>query len=204
MKQQNVLLAGALSLLLLCGNTAAATEPTASSKKQEVEETFFEETFGRLDYSKAASVNLKNYSGYDMKSPVTYTYTGKRKQIEMKFQEERFPENFYYLTFSPHNGEASANKSLRIAGIESSQHKDLLLRFDFAAGSKEMTIDQLTLLCNGVEVPLPTQTVKNRDRFEPVAVPIPNGTTEIELLVNQATVSYLRIDNIAISGITTK
>lgn len=163
---------------------------------QYVIKEFFSETFG----TGTANVKLDEYDGFDMQSPVAYSNGAVR--LDLQIQSDRFPDNVYFLTMQQHNGTAASDKAFIIDNIPSKGYHDMVLSYDYAAGNLEMMFSDVTLKCNGVEVALPSQKIKNRDRFEGVTVSIPYGTTKIEFVQDKATLSYMRLDNIKIKGKT--
>ncbi|NDV82125.1 fimbrillin family protein [Bacteroides sp. 51] len=176
------------------------TKPTGEGggEIEYVTKEFFAETFG----TGAANIKLDEYTGFDMSSPVVYSNGVVR--LDLQLQPDRFPDNGYFLTMLQHNGTPASEKTLIIDNIPSEGYQDMVLSYDYAAGNVDMKFGDLTLKCNGVEVALPDQKIKNRDRFEGVNVNIPQGTTKIEFVQDRATLSYLRLDNIKIKGKTAK
>jgi len=182
----------------LFGNVLSMTNVIAQVGGAEVSAEpveFFLETFGT---GETTPVKLDEYTGFDMQSPVTYSNGTVR--LELQIQLDRFPDNVYFLTMLTHNGTAANDKMFVIENIQSQGYEDLVLSYDYAAGNVEMKFSDITLKCNGVEVPLADQLIKNRDRFEPVTVNIPDGTTKLEFIQDRTTLSYLRLDNIKITG----
>lgn len=181
--------------IIIPPNGGGETEPDV----EYVEKECFAESFGKpADTENPTDEALSTYAGFDMKSPVSYTEQG--PGLLLKTIYSRFPDNHYFLTIDAHKGNAEQNKTCTISGIESKGYKEMMLSFDFAAGNAEMTFNDVKIVCNGVEVPLPAQGVKNRDRFETVSISIPDETNQIDFVVKEATKSYMRIDNIIIKG----
>lgn len=166
-----------------------------------VEKTCLNESFGE-GTAEDSDLDLAGYMGYDMKAPVVYSYSETGGILLKDFDKGRFDGHGFFLHFDTHDGTSEKDKSFTISGIESEGCENMTLSFDFAASPLGITFSELTLLCNGVEVPLPNQAIANRDRFEPLSISIPNGTTQLEFRQNKAT-GYMRIDNVKIVGTTT-
>jgi len=194
-----VLIQGDLVQGATYGGAVVVSKVTAQEGGAEVQyvtKEFFSETFG----TGTANVKLDEYTGFDMQSPVAYSNGAVR--LDLQIQLDRFPDNVYFLTLQAHNGTSANDKAFIIDNISSKGYHDMVLSYDFAAGNMDMMLSDITLKCNGVEVTLPDQKIKNRDRFEGVTVNIPYGTTKIEFIQDKATLSYMRLDNIKIKGKT--
>lgn len=164
-----------------------------------VTEFLFDETFGVPAAGEENSrPQLDAYTGYDMKSPVVYNVL-EAKGTTLRFTDN-FPDNGFYIWMPK-----DAVMDLSIENIQSKDYYDMKLMFDMASGDATAKLDALTIKCNGVDLKLPSNKVKQKDKFETVSVKIPNGTTTIQIIKpGEISNGHFRVDNIKIEGTIVK
>lgn len=158
---------------------------------------FFSETFNNIN-NITTKPKIGVATGFDN---TTVTYSDPYGKADIRTSGSSFPSPAVWFP-------ANNNASLVINNINTTGRTNMTLSFKFNANIFAATdkayVDDLTLKCNEVEIPLPHQELNisnNKNVYYTVRVAIPNGTTKIEFFGQSAKNKLgMRIDNIKIEN----
>lgn len=166
---------------------------------------FFSETFGAPD-DKTGSKNfaIASYSNYDMSTAIYSSLGTVLPNLNANYNGlGNLGDYDYNVQFPKDSGEGYTEKVFVIENIESDNYDNLKLSFDIAGSNVNVRLNDLTLKCDDVEVPLSDDKLSGKDTFQTVNVNIPDGTTKLEFIRALKAVAYdytVRLDNIKITG----
>ncbi|WP_312186066.1 DUF5689 domain-containing protein [Sphingobacterium sp.] len=179
--------------------TDAGTTPT----DPEAGEVIFNETFGDGTYPSGNRPKIADFTGFDMKSPVTYTEESGSADI-------RTATGISASVWFP----ANKDVTLKIAGIQTVNKADLTLSYQLVPNiynvGETTNLNAMKVKINGTNYTIPsTQVTINStdDRNKYYTITIPNiaaaATSTIEFIMTGADNAFgFRLDNIKIASAT--
>ena len=161
--------------------------------------SLFFETFGSGTYPSGNRPKIAEFTNADMKSPILYSDPSGNADIRS------VGTNGAHVWFP-----ANRDSYFVINGINTSGYKNVVLSFELAANLYDAgttsNLNAISVKCNGVDFPLPSQPISNaggdNNKFYNIELPnVYSGEFVIEFISSAAKNTVgLRLDNIKITG----
>ena len=153
----------------------------------------FNETFGNEGPTANPRAKIDEYSDWDNRSPVTFTYT------TTDYADIRATSSINTHVWFPANRETD----LVISNISTAGYTNLKLSFDIACNNAGGDAGKVTLTCNGVTITVPSTPVGTVNRYVSSGeLSIPDAdVTNLRFLYTEVNNPYgYRLDNIKITA----